>query len=176
MAGAWDFPAYVNPVEQAPAFLCGVTAAIIAMRVKLPHIPGAAIFLLSIAIFAIPFSPIPQWYFRAHLQFSTLVAVVVALSAVYPPWIFTSRLMYKIGQVSYSMYLVHFAILAPSLSLAELLIPADNWKTMAVHFALTVAASLILSCFTYSVIEQPAIRWAAARTRRSAYGGRTSTV
>ena len=137
------FPAYVNPVVQAPVFLCGVTVAVIAMQVRLPRVPGAGIFLLTVAVLAIPFSPIRH---QSLLQFAALVAVVVALAAVDPPWILASRLMCKIGEVSYSMYLVHFAILAPSLSLAEWLLPSDDWRTMIIHFVITGIVSFTLSC------------------------------
>jgi len=159
------FMAYVNPVEQAPVFLCGVAAAVIAIRVKLPPIPGAALFLLGIAIFALPFSPIVH---LSHVQFAVVAAVVVVMAAVGPPRILASRLMHKIGEVSYSMYLVHFAILAPSLSLAERLFPANDWRTMIIHWALTSTTSFIVSCLTFAAIERPAIRWAAERTRVSA--------
>jgi peptidoglycan/LPS O-acetylase OafA/YrhL len=159
------FMAYVNPVEQAPVFLCGVAAAVIAIRGRLQRIPGATFFLLGIAIFILPFSPIEH---LLHLQFAVVVAAVVVMAAVDPPWILASRFMRKIGEVSYSMYLVHFAILAPSLSLAEWLFPANDWRTMIIHWVLTSTASFALSCLTFVFIERPAIRWAAARTRRSA--------
>lgn len=162
------FSSFFNPVVQAPVFLCGVAAAIILMRATLPppRIPGAAILLLAIGIFAIPFSPVP--HLPHYLQFGFLVAVVVALAAIHPPWILATRFMRKIGEVSYSMYLVHFAVLAPSLRLAERLFPANDWRTMIIDFVITSATSFTISCLTFVIIERPAIRWASGRTRRSA--------
>jgi peptidoglycan/LPS O-acetylase OafA/YrhL len=167
------FAVYVNPLVQAPVFLCGVTAAVIAMRSRLPRVPGAAMVLLGTGIFGIPFSPIGT---RPHLQFALLAAIVVALAAVNPPRVLASRLMCKVGEVSYSMYLVHFAVLAPSLSLAEWLVPADDWLTMVVHLVVTSTASFALSCLTFATIERPAIRWAAERTRRSPVSVPTTAV
>ncbi len=161
------FSNFFNPILQAPVFLCGVAAAIISMRITLPlpRIPGAAIFLLALGIFAVPFSPVR--HLPHYLQFAFLVAAVVALAAAHPPRILATRFMRKIGEVSYSMYLVHFAVLAPSLSLAQWLFPADDWRTMIIHFVMTSAVSFIISCLTFAMIERPAIRWASERTRRS---------
>jgi peptidoglycan/LPS O-acetylase OafA/YrhL len=69
--------------------------------------------------------------------------------------------MRKIGEVSYSMYLLHFAVLAPSFRLAASLLPAGDWRTFLAHMAITTAMTFLLSCCTYRLIERPAVRWAA---------------
>ena len=55
------------------------------------------------------------------------------------------------------MYLIHFAVLAPSIWVAEELAPSNDWRTMAVHFALCSAASFALARITYAFVEAPAI-------------------
>lgn len=114
--GTAEFDAYVNPIDQAPVFLCGVTAALTAMRFKLPQLRGIAITLIVIAIAVLPFQPIPRWHLPPHMLFAAVVAVAVAVAAVHPPWLLASRFMRQIGTVSYSMYLVHVGLLAPSAS------------------------------------------------------------
>ncbi len=164
LSAEYTYPFYANPIEQAPVFLCGVTAALVAMQVKLPHVPGAAVALLALAVTALPFLPISRWYLLPHLPFAGLVSVAVALSATHPPSLLGSRVLRRIGEVSYSIYLIHFALLASSLRLAEWLIPASDWRTMLMHFIFIMTASFSVACVTYRTIEQPAIRWASRLT------------
>jgi len=159
--GSGGVARYVNPAEQAPVFLCGVTAAVIAMRIRLWSIRGAVFALLAVAIVGLPMLKIWQWYALPHIVFAVVVSGAVALSAASPPAWLASRPMRRLGQVSYSMYLVHFALLAASLHIAIRLLPALGWQTMLMHFALTVSASFALACVTYAVIEAPMIQWAA---------------
>ena len=167
ITGTWDFAAAVNPLQQAPVFLCGITAALVAMRFRMPYLPGIVATLLLLATVNLPQT---NWQFSAylesHLAFAGLVAAAVALSAAYPMPVLSGRILGKIGEVSYSMYLLHFVLLAPSLRMAEMLIPGNRWPTMLLHFAITALATFIGACVTYRVIERPAIDWAASRTRR----------
>lgn len=50
--------------------------------------------------------------------------------------------------------------------IAEWLVPGDDWRTLALHLAITMVASFGLACVTHRWIEQPAIRWAARLVRR----------
>ena len=161
-AGAWSFGAYVDPIQHLPAFLCGVTAALVFLRAPLPRIRGAPIALLAVAIVAAPLlrSSVPA--------FAMLVAAATALAAAHPPRLLASRAMRRIGQVSYSMYLIHFALLSTSLRLAERVLPSSDWRTMVLHVTLTALASLAAACVTFRAIERPPIRWAARWSSRRA--------
>ncbi len=161
VTGAYEFQFRVNPIEQAPVFLCGVTAALVAMRFKLPYLSGAAGVLVVVAVTVLPFQPIHGWYLLPHLIFAAVVAVAVALAAIHPPIMLANRVIRRIGELSYSMYLVHFALLATSLQMAEWLVPALDVRTMMLHFAFTLAGSIAVASVTYRYVEKPAIRWAA---------------
>jgi peptidoglycan/LPS O-acetylase OafA/YrhL len=165
LVGVHNFPFHVNPIEQAPVFLCGVTAALASTRLRLPHLPGVSVALAVIAIVALPFSPIPTWHLLPNALFGAVVAIAVALAAAHPPALLANRVMRRIGEVSYSMYLVHFALLATSLRMAEWLIPALDVRTMLLHFAFTLVGSFALASVTYRYVEMPAIRWAAKHSR-----------
>lgn len=171
--GGLTSPAYFFPLVQAPVFLCGITAALIAQRAPIPRIPGAAIVMLAVAIFGLPFSPIQEWHLLPHLAFAGVSAATVVLAALHPPYFLASLVMRRIGEVSYSMYLVHFAVLAPSLSLAEWAAPGDDWRTLILHFGLTATCSFGLACLTYRWVEQPCIqgaaRWLRAYRARPAF-------
>jgi peptidoglycan/LPS O-acetylase OafA/YrhL len=166
-AGTLNWYSFVNPVEQAPVFLFGITAAFVAMRMRLPRIPGACLLLLIIAIVGLPLLRVSKLYSLSYLPFSMCVAVAVALAATYPPAFLMSLAMRRLGEVSYSMYLLHFAVLSPSLSLALWLLPAGDWRTGLVHMAVTCGISFLLACVTYRFIERPAVQWAATAIRRS---------
>ena len=164
--GGWHYvPQYIHPGVQAPVFLLGILAALTVQRSRLPAVPGLAIGLLALAVLALPFSPIRDWHILPHLQFAALVAAVVALAASHPPRLLAHDAIRRIGEVSYSMYLLHFALLAPSLTMAEWLAPGDDWRTFALHFGLTGAGSFVLACATYRWIEQPCIQWMGRRLR-----------
>ncbi len=161
VTGAYEFQFRVNPVEQAPVFLCGMTAALVALRFRLPDLPGAAEVLVIVAVVVLPFQPINAWQLLPHLIFAAVVAVAVALSATRPPIMLANRVIRRIGELSYSMYLVHFALLAVSLRMAEWLVPALDVRTMMLHFAFTLVGTIAVASVTYRYLEQPAIRWAA---------------
>ena len=159
-AGGWNWTAYTNPIEQAPVFMLGLTAVLVATRFALPRIPGLAVALLIAATCGLPFSPILNWFLLTHVQFAVLATIAVALAASHPPRILVVRALRRIGEVSYSMYLLHFAILLPSLRLAEWLVPTNDWWTMFVHMTVTSIMSFVFASVTYKYIEQPAIHWA----------------
>ncbi len=167
-------PQYINPGSQAPVFLVGILAAMVAQRFHLPRVPGLALVLLAAAIIGVPLIPVPHalWFLLPHLPFAALVAACVALSAQHPPRLLAHPAMRLIGEVSYSIYLIHFAVLAPSLIVAQRLLPDNNWLTLALYVVLTAGCSLGLACVTYRWVEQPCIEWArrVLRTRRPDYG------
>ena len=166
--GGWHYvPQYIHPGVQAPVFLLGITAALVVQRVRLPVAPGLAVGLLTLAVMALPFSPIREWHVLPHLQFAAVAAAVVALAAAHPPRLLAHATMRRIGKVSYSMYLLHFAVLAPSLTMAEWLVSDDDWRTLTLHFGMTAGCSFALACATYRWIEQPCIEWVGQRLRRS---------
>jgi peptidoglycan/LPS O-acetylase OafA/YrhL len=164
----WSFFIYANPIDHAPVFLVGITAALIASRGRLPNRPILAVGCLAFAIFALPLLHIPG--LLPQLPFAALVAISVALSARHAPRVLANRLLCHIGEVSYSMYLVHFAVLPASLHLSQWAFPASDWRTMFLHYGTSVAVSFAIACVTYKYIEQPPIRFVSRllHRRRSA--------
>jgi peptidoglycan/LPS O-acetylase OafA/YrhL len=157
---------FLNPIQYAPVFLFGITAALVASQMTLPRMPTACLTLLAFAIVGLPQLPIPAQDGLSLLSFAAVVTAVVILVAADPPTILTSPVMRRIGEVSYSMYLIHFAVLAPSLSVAVWLFPVADWRATLLHMVLTTAVSFWAACITYRFVECPAIRWAARSHRR----------
>ncbi|RYF24005.1 MAG: acyltransferase [Oxalobacteraceae bacterium] len=165
----WHYvPQYVYPGVQAPVFLCGITAALIMQRFRLPALPNLAVGLLAFAVLVVPFGPVDPRHLLPHLVFAATVAVVVALSAQHPPRLLANAALRHVGRVSYSMYLIHFALLTPSLTVAEWLTDNDDWRTLALHSTVTATCSFALACLTFRWIEQPSIGWAGRLMQRFA--------
>jgi len=163
----WHYvPQYTQPLVQAPVFLSGITAALAALRFRLPHVPGLALALLAVIVVVLPNDHISGWRLQSHLPFAALSCIAVALIAARPPRLIASAFMRRLGEVSYSMYLIHFALLSTSLRIAEWIAPASDWRTLMVHFVLTATASFGLACLTNRWIEQPCIRAMARWLRR----------
>ncbi len=156
----YNYAFYNNPIEQLPVFLFGITAALVAMRIRVPKVPGGVLIILVAAIGALPFSPVARWYVMPHLVFAGFASFAVLISAAHPPAFLSNRTMTGIGQVSYSMYLLQFALLAPCLYFAGFIAPKDDWITLAVYYALLAVVVFSVACVTYRLIELPAIRWA----------------
>jgi peptidoglycan/LPS O-acetylase OafA/YrhL len=173
LGGMWTFFTYAHPFDQAPVFLLGVTAALVAMRVRLPAMPKLAILLLAFAVLVWPFSPINDSRLLRHVSFAVIVAMATALAAAAPPGLLANRFAGRLGEVSYSMYLIHFAVLAPSLWLAEWLVPAGDWRTFSLHYVFTVTVTFGAANLTYRLIERPPMLWASAIRSRSAEPLRT---
>lgn len=164
--GGWAYmPQYIHPLIQFPVFALGITAAVLAARRRLPRVPGAALTLLAAGIALVPFSPVAEWQMLPHLQFAGIAALAVAVAAHHPPKLLCGRLIRRVGEVSFSIYLVHELVFVPCLLAAERLVPDRDWRTLAVYLTLTAASSFGLACFTYRWIEQPAIRWASQWSR-----------
>ena len=151
-------------LAQAPVFMCGVTAALCTLQRSVRHAPEAALGFLVVAVCLLPLAP-GVTPFAAMLLFSALTAAATAIASQSPPRLLTSQALTRLGRVSYSIYLVHFALLGPSLRLAEYAAPADDWRTLSLSYPLTLAASYAVACVTYRWIEQPAITWAHRRLR-----------
>ncbi len=158
--------AYFNPIEHAPVFAYGVAASLLAMSAKLRFPSWLGLVPLTAAIVILPVVPISMGKLMPQLPFAALCAASVVLVAIQPPTVLANRLIKKIGEISYSMYLVHWAILPVSLYVTEMVFPSDNYVTFATHFFITVIGAFILSCFSYRYIERPFIDWAHRQTRK----------
>lgn len=163
---------YWHPIEQAPVFLCGVLAGIVAGKVRLPRVPGLAPGLIACAIGAVPFLPVPRWHLQPHFIFAAMVAAALALAAQGPSRLLANPVLRRIGELSYSIYLLHFAFLSASLHLATALAPGYDRSTIALHFLFTLCASAVAALATHRFVEMPPVRWAGRFGERGRTLGR----
>ena len=160
LAHGFDNAAFFNPLAHAPLFALGIAGAICAWAAAPRRIPGAFdLLLLVLAIFVLPLETSGDRVLMPHLRFGVVAAVAVTLAALSPSALLENRLLRKIGEVSYSMYLIHFAVLPASLWAAEQVFPRDDAWTFLVHVTLTTAVTFAVSCVTYRYVETPFVNW-----------------
>jgi peptidoglycan/LPS O-acetylase OafA/YrhL len=174
--------------NQAPIFALGAVVFFIIkhlearpdlarkVRAWSPAIMGVSLFLLLILSSApIPFShqlllePILPQFLMASFVFSI---ASIAMSQM-PERFVVNRAVAGLGLVSFSAYLLHFAVIE-----WVLVKNPGIFHTGAIGYAaiaacgvgiiVVAAVTYLLSRFTYAVIELPAIQWAARLTRNRA--------
>ncbi len=84
-----------------------------------------------------------------------------------PAWILGRPLLQRLGEISYSVYLVHMPVLYLVFRAITKLDPhMGGWKFLAIALPVTVGATLAVSWLTHRWIEQPGIALGRALTRR----------
>ena len=169
---------------QAAVFLFGLIAA--AVRPGAAGATGsaptgfAALALFLLLVFGLPLWHLPEDWLVYHVQFAAAAALLCVLLARSPVPILVNGVLAKIGRVSFSMYVLHFALLAPVLAAVRRLVGPDasGLRVLAVYYPLLVAISVACAAVTYAAIEQPGIalgrRLAGWRQRRGAVFERTA--
>ena len=130
----------------------------------LPGVLQIALVLLGLALFAAP----TNLYKTPPEILRVAIGCAICLVAVlYIPWvrrIFETRPLIKLGQISYSLYLVHFPILllvAPHVTGAT-----TPWRNLLAVLVTVVPLSLLASELGYRLVERPSIRlgrWCSKR-------------
>lgn len=99
-------------------------------------------------------SPLFPPYLLASVGFFCFAAAL----AVHPKMLPAHRLIQLMGKISYSAYLVHFALLIPLRSIIlEKLSGGESYLLLAIYIAVTVICTALLSTVTYRLLELPGI-------------------
>jgi peptidoglycan/LPS O-acetylase OafA/YrhL len=116
-------------------------------------------YLVIALIWLMQVSLAKDFFLPEHFLFSLgLLAFAYAL-ALYPQILFVNQITTNIGKWSYSMYLVHFAVLDffrtryPDFKLI-----ASSTANFFLVVLIVIAVTILISIITYRYIEQPAIR------------------
>ncbi|NDV95233.1 acyltransferase [Dysgonomonas sp. 521] len=95
-----------------------------------------------------------------HIMFSLVFMLLLIIQAKYDFRLFSNRLLAAVGKVSFSMYLIHFAViyLFNRFGFSHV-IPVSDFGTSLLNFVLmyiiVTIAAFIISSFTYRAIEVP---------------------
>jgi peptidoglycan/LPS O-acetylase OafA/YrhL len=93
--------------------------------------------------------------FRTHLLFSVGFALLIYVLAKWPNKLFINRILGFIGKISFSIYIIHFAILHYFSKLGFLDLLFNPIQNYLLKYALVAIFSIGLSTITYYLIEKP---------------------
>jgi peptidoglycan/LPS O-acetylase OafA/YrhL len=110
-------------------------------------------------------SPFDQWTWTTPVA---LVFAVLVVATALAPWRFqwpvANPVARWLGDVSYGTYLCHLLLVIAAITWFDLA-PDGTWAAFLRLTAVVVAASLLTAWASFALIERPARRWAARRTK-----------
>lgn len=154
-----SFTVEYSPYEVCLYFMDFIVGATLAMH-RLPTIASAWLVPVCLVILSVTlFFPLPYKSPTAHIIETFFSALTISVLISTPiPWL-RSRFMKFIGDISYSIYLLHyvvFCVIAKGFAVMHL-----NLNTVAMTFLLacaTYAVTIPLAWLSYVYIEQPGVR------------------
>ncbi|MFT4033282.1 MAG: acyltransferase [Siphonobacter sp.] len=153
--GKYRFLYYYFP-NQFPVFSLGILAYFIIKRPE--RIKSDTLLILVLSLFILSYLSIP-----AHFQYGLLFFVLIVTLAKKPYPFFCNRILSYIGQISFSIYLIHFVLLHWLVSYKQVdFIPVTNFITASANFlirySILLGVSGVVAHFTYQYIEIPGQR------------------
>jgi peptidoglycan/LPS O-acetylase OafA/YrhL len=169
-AGA-DFGPFGNPgfPSQSVVFLFGLIAAAFARapiadpRTGFAPLGYAAAFVFLFLIAGLPFVHLPERFLVYHIQFAAVAGSLCILLHRAPVPILVNEALARIGRISFSMYVLHFALFAPVFAAARALtgviVPTGgDMALLAIYYPLLVVATAACAILAHAVIERPGMR------------------
>ncbi len=142
---------YFGIVAQLPVFLCGF----LAIRMN-PHAfswRGSSFLIAVVIVLSCLTKSIPTAL--ALPYFGLLFAAFLKSLSNDPPALFVNAPLIRIGEISFSMYLVHFAIIDLIISLWPA--PLSGLSNLVLLSSATIATTVLVSHATHRYIEKPFI-------------------
>jgi len=150
--------------NQAPNFLFGIVAAAVLLKWPVAesekskwHWEG----VIAVVLFALMILQYTIWknpWVSTTSIFSAGAAALCVLLHRSPIPILVNPVMARIGRVSFSMYILHFALLEPAFRSVVTILWMLNGSTavlLPVYYAVLVGATFVASCITFALIETP---------------------
>ena len=167
--GSWSGFKVLWFVNQAPVFLLGILAGWGIHAAPMPARWQGAIAapaVLAVAVLLMPQLAWPQVIVQPHIVFAALAALLCFLLRGDTSVLFTNAAIVSLGRVSFSVYLLHFAVLAPLHAAVAALLSSRGILFLTVYFASLLVVTYAMACVTYRWIEVPFIRIGAGRPGR----------
>jgi len=149
---------YYSIISQLPVFSLGILCYWI-INYKDDTISRKNLVLLAFTLFIFCYLTIPY-----HFLYSLIFAVIVIIQSKNPIKLLSNRILAKIGKVSFSMYLVHFAVLSvlDRVDWANMLSATNTVNTLGyiiLTYIVVFICSYIISNLTYKFIEIPGMNF-----------------
>jgi peptidoglycan/LPS O-acetylase OafA/YrhL len=164
--GPFGIPGFPS---QAAVFLFGLIAASVVRRPAggpragrtLQGLAAAALFLFLVA--GLPLAHLPESFLVYGVQFAAGAGLLCILLHHAPVPILVNPALARIGRISFSMYILHFALFAPVFAIARMLAGAIDPSSggtflLAVYYPLLVVATAACAAVTHTAIERPGMR------------------
>jgi peptidoglycan/LPS O-acetylase OafA/YrhL len=153
--------AFFNFLGQLPVFFIGIFCYLIFLRNysgKLVAIVGGSLFVALLGLFINPvFKFLPQVFkfLPHHMVAGMLFSVFALILGRWPVRFFVNRITTMLGKISFSMYLVHFAILTAFSRLGfTSFVPKSDLGSL-LHVLCVIFVAAFASSFSYKYIERP---------------------
>ncbi|OPB00996.1 hypothetical protein BFW87_00915 [Pseudomonas fluorescens] len=149
--------AFFNFFSQLPVFIMGIMAYMFlaknkAVNLKVALLGGVTFLALSVEFWN------PHQSFILHHVIAGGMFAIFSIFLAYHPWkIFVNRLTVFLGRLSFSMYLVHIAVLTLLANEKVVAFFGDGDLNSLAFFLLVVSVTACISWFTYKHIEKPGI-------------------
>ncbi|EJM62276.1 putative acyltransferase [Pseudomonas sp. GM49] len=148
---------FFNFIGQAPVFVLGVMAYICISKNKAPNlislVVGGAMFIaLSVEFWCQFQTVVPH-----HVIAGGVFAIFAIFLACYPVKLFVNPIAMLLGKLSFSMYLIHIAVLKILSSHGINLMFGKGDAESIIFFLFVLLVTTVISWFTYRFIEKPGI-------------------
>jgi peptidoglycan/LPS O-acetylase OafA/YrhL len=119
----------------------------------------AALLLFLFLFLGLPFAHLPEQIVVYHVQFAAGAALLCTLLHRLPMPILVNPPLVWLGQISFSMYVLHFALFAPIFAAAQhVAAGAGDLALLGIYYVLLVAAAAACAALAHEAIERPGMR------------------
>jgi peptidoglycan/LPS O-acetylase OafA/YrhL len=149
---------YFNFFGQLPVFALGLItySAYKSTLLKKYIVPTCIIFVAIVAmILILPVPTIVVKILYNHVSFGIGFSLFALLLSCYPIRLIVNRLVIELGKLSFSMYLIHFAVLELFAMLGIFYEQGDS--DSITHYLCVVILTAVLSYVFYNFIEKPGV-------------------
>ncbi|MDE2361260.1 MAG: acyltransferase [Hyphomicrobiales bacterium] len=164
-SGAWTPYKILGFINQSPVFLVGMLAAWAFRFHPLPRIVnsqvwGPLVFVVMVAVLP-QVAGMGETVLQSHLRFALLGGLLCYALSGDRSIFFTKSAIVSLGRVSFSVYLIHFALLRPMHAFAGMLTSSRGVVFLLIDYAALLAVAYALAVLTYRYVEHPFIRLGA---------------
>jgi len=152
-----DVFSFYNFISQVPVFIIGIMAHLFISQHKVLEKRYVALFGAAFAILLAEFWYQSQSLISHHVIAGCLFALFTIFLAYNSAKVLVNRVTVLLGKLSFSMYLIHIAVLKVIGMLGLTALFGEGNKESVLFFLVVLTISAGIACVTYHLIEKPGI-------------------